>query len=265
MANLLEALQPQMQDTTSQLSTLLRAKTGKAGAAPTGTTSTQQEQAAVAQTAQAMEPVKQAAATQQVAQEQQAREIVQKTQQQQAQIQQQRQANAVQTQLRTNELLQGLEQGKGRIDLARYQAGLEQVGQNLRLSNQQYIDNLQREGARARLNVDLQFKEQLARATLEDNKQLLEKQLGNKSILAASDREFSKRMAEMGLNSAWEMFRNDAKAAKDTAVFTGIGGLITTGIGAYGTYEDAQEKKALRQSVKNQELAMSRSNFYDEN
>lgn len=242
MANLLEALQPQMQDTTSELATLLRAKSGKAVGGPATALSTQQEQAALAQTAQQMQPVEAAAQTQAMAQEQQARDIEQQSQQQQADIAQSREANKMQTQLRTDQLLQELEQGRGRIDLGKYQSNLEQVAFNLRLGNREYVDNLQREGSRARLNDRLQFETQLSRSILQDNKLLLEKQLGNKSILAANDREFSRRMSEMGIQNAWEMFRNDAKAAQNTALYSGIGTLITTGLGAYGKYTEDKAK-----------------------
>lgn len=234
MANLLEALQPQMQDTTSGLATLLRAKSGKAVSGPSTALSTQQEQAALAQTAQAMQPVQQAATTQQLAQQQQAQEVEQRAQQQQAEITQGRQANQLQMQLRTDQLLQELEQGKGKIDTAKYQASLEQLGQNLRLSNRQYVDNLQREGGRARLNDRLQFNEQLKEAILRDNKMLLEKQLGNKSILAANDREFKIQMERMGNQMAWDLFTNEMKAEKERGLATGLGSLITAGVGAYG-------------------------------
>ena len=172
MANLLEALQPQMQDTTSQLSTLLRAKSGKAVGAPATAISTQQEQAAVAQAGQAM----------------------------------------------------------------------EQLGQNLRLNNQKYVDNLQREGSRARLNDDIQFREQVAKSVLQDNKSLLEKQLGNRSILSASDREFSIAMARMGVQDAWQMFRNESNAQQSAAQWSTGASLINTGLGAYGTYQERVEK-----------------------
>lgn len=238
MANLLEALrQPQLEDTTSQLATLLRAKSGKAVEEPTTALSTQQEQAAVAQAATGMQPIQQAAQIQQIGQQQQAREVEQKSQQQQAEIAQARQANQMQTQLRTDQLLQELEQGRGKIDLAKYQANLEQVGQNLRLSNQQYIDNLQREGARARLNDSLQFSEQLARSTLSANKDLLEKQLGNKSILATNDREFAKKLSEMGISNAWQMFNNEMKAEKERAQIGAIGSVLIAGVSAASKYK----------------------------
>jgi len=255
MANLLEALQqqqPQMQDTTSQLATLLRAKSGKAVGAPATALSTQQEQAAVAQTAQAMQPVQQAAVTQQASQEQQSRDLEQKRQQQVTDIAQSRQANQLKAQIDTNRILQDLEQGKGKVSLDKYKAGLEQVGQNLRLNNREYIDNLQREGARARLNDKIQFEEQLNRSIFQDNKQLLEKQLGNKSILNTNDREFSIKMEQMGVQTAYDIFRNDLKSQKETATIAGAGGLVKAGIGAYGTYEEkkeAAEEKAARKKA----------------
>lgn len=250
MANLLEALQPQMQDTTSQLSGLLRAKSGKAVSAPAGALSTQQEQAAVAQAGQAMQPVQQAAAMQQAEQQQQARGIEQQVGQQQAEITQSRQANQLKTQLQSQQLLQDLEQNKGKIDMARYQASMEQLGQNLRLSNQKYVDNLQREGSRARLNDDLQFREQLARSVMADNKSLLEKQLGNKSILAANDREFSIAMAKMGVQDAWSMFQNEGKAQQQAAQWTTGASVLTSGLASYGTYQEKQEREAERKKTK---------------
>lgn len=251
MANLLDALKsPGMADTTSQLSGLLRAKSGKAAAAPAGAVSTQQEQAAVAQTAQAMQPVQQAAATQQAEQEQQARGLQQQVGQQQAEIQQARQANQIKTQLQTQQILQDLEQNKGKIDMARYQSSMEQLGQNLRLSNQKYVDNLQREGNRARLNDDVQFREQLARSVLQDNKNLLERQLNNKSILSANDREFSIAMAKMGVNDAWQLFRNEAKAQQGAAQWTTGASVLTSGLAGYGSYQESQERKADREARK---------------
>ena len=244
MANLLEALKPQMQDTTSGLSTLLRAKSGKAVGGPTTALSTQQEQAALAQTAQQMQPVEAAAQAQAMGEEQQTREIQQKTGQQLTDIAQSQQANQMQTQLRTDQLLQELQQNRGKIDLAKYQSGLEQVGFNLRLSNKEYVDNLQREGSRARLDDKFQFEEQLTASILKDNKALFEKQLANKSILAANDREWQIAMERMGSQVAYDIFRNDMKADKERAAAGAIGTLITTGIGAYGKYTEDKDKTA---------------------
>ena len=246
MANLLQALQqqqPQMQDTTSGLATLLRAKSGKAVSGPATALSTQQEQAAIAQTQQAMQPVQEAAQTQEMAQGQQQREVQQRAGQQQAEIAQSREANKMQTQLRTDQLLQELEQGRGRIDLAKYQSNLEQVGFNLRLENKEYVDNLQRQGDRARLNSRIQFEQQLALSALADNKIILEKQLGNRSVLSANDREFARRMADMGIQNAWQIINNDIKAAQELGQAQAIGGLVTAGIAGYAKYKKDKKDK----------------------
>lgn len=253
MANLLEALQASgPAGTTSQLSTLLRAKTGKAVGGPATALSSQQERAAIAQTAQEMQPVQQAATVQQAQQEQQAREVAQRSQIGQAEVAQQRQANKLQNQIRTNQLLQELEQGKGKIDMSRYQASLEQIGQNLRLNNQQYVDNLQREGARSRLNDDLQFKEQLQASIFQDAKSLLEKQLGNKSILAANDREFEIAMERMGYENAVSLLNSQMRAEREAGMYAGIAGVAQAGISGYGAYAEAQEKKADRELLRSQ-------------
>lgn len=239
MANLLEALQPKMEDTTSQLSTLLRAKSGKAVAGPSTALSTQQEQAALAQTAQEMQPVRTAAQTQTAAQEQQAREVAQRAEQQQTEIAQGRQANELQMRFKTNQLLQELEQGKGKIDTARYQATMEQLGQNLRLSTKVYTDTLQREGDLALLGDKLQFEQQLQRSIFQDAQNLLEKQLKNKSILNAQDREYELSLERMGLNDALNLLRAELKGEKEAMAAKGVGTIITTGIGALGKYLDS--------------------------
>jgi hypothetical protein len=246
MANLLEALNQTAPttDTTSQLSTLLRAKSGKAVGGPTTALSTQQEQAAQAQAAQGMQPIQQAAQTQQLGQEQQSEQVEQATQIQKTDLAQSRQANTMQTQLRADQLLQELEQGKGKIDLAKYQSSMEQIGQTLRLGSQKYVDNLQREGTRSRLQDEIQFSEQLAQSIFEDNKTLLEKQLGNKSILAANDREFEIHLANLGIADAWAMLNNDLKAGREQARWAGIGAVGSGTISAYGKYDEYQDKKA---------------------
>lgn len=249
MANLLEALQPKMEDTTSQLATLLRAKSGKAVTAPAASLSTQQEQSALAQTTQQMQPVITAGQTQAASQEQQAREVQQRAEQQQTEVAQSRQANELQMRFKTNQLLQDLEQGKGKIDTARYQANMEQLGQNLRLSTKVYTDTLQREGELARLGDKLEFEEQLQRAIFQDTQNLLEKQLKNKSILSAQDREYEIALEQMGLNDALNLLRSELKGEKEAMAAKGIGSIITAGIGAYGKYLDSAQPSPTEQAI----------------
>jgi hypothetical protein len=130
------------------------------------------------------------------------------------------------------------------LDLSKDKANAEQIGVTLRLGDQQYVSNLQREGAKARLDDDNTFKTEMLKTSLGDQQEILEKNLGNKSILDASDREFQKSLAQMGIDDAWAMFRADQRAGQQQAMWTGIGNVATAGVGAYGAYDKSQSEQA---------------------
>jgi hypothetical protein len=79
---------------------------------------------------------------------------------------------------------------------------------------------------------------------------MLETKLGNQSVLSASDRDFKKSLAQMGASDAYTMFKDEMAAAKERALYSGIGALATAGIGAYGTYKDSQAKKPIAETTK---------------
>lgn len=248
MPNLLDTIRqnslPQQQgvtDETSKLQALLRAKSGKAVPGSEVAASNLGEQQAVAQGNQQIQTqVAPAIQMQQAGQEAQSAGIQQQEEQQVQQIEQTRKFDNIQNKLKTQQLLNDLERDKGRIDLARDKARLEQVGAQLRLQDKKYIDNLQREGQKARLGDSINFQESMAQSVLGSNKELLEKNLGNKSILDVNDRDFQKSLAQMGASDAYKMFKDDAKAQKERALYTGIGGLVSAGAGAYGASAGAK-------------------------
>lgn len=243
MANLLDtirqnnpALQQQGQtDQSANLQTLLRAKSGKAISGPEVAASNLQEQQTVDQTNnQLQNQIAPAAAIQNQQQQQQAVTQAQQVNQQGQEIAQQRKFDTLQTRLKTDQILSDLERNKGQINMQRDRAAVEQLGTNLRLQDQNYTQQLQREGNLARLGDQNSFQQSLQRNILGDNQQLLEKQLGNSSVLDANDRQFKQAMANMDINTAWDMFHNDMVAQKQRALYTGLGSLATAGIGAYG-------------------------------
>lgn len=247
-SNLLDTIransQPQPQgvtDETQRLQTLLRARSGKSLSGGPVAASNLQETAAVDQANLQLGQVGQQAVMQSEELAQQEAGQAQQIAIQKQEIEQGRRFNTIQNQIRTDALLQDLEQNKGRIGADREKAVVAQVAQNLRLQNQKYIDDLQREGQKARLDDEISFNEELARSTFADNKELLEIQLGNKSILDAKDWEFRKAMGQMSTEQAYETFRNEAKAEQQRAIYTGIAGVAGASAGAYGKY---QEKKS---------------------
>lgn len=244
MANLLDTIrqnnpgvqQQGVTDESSKLQTLLRAKSGKAVGGSGVSASNLGEQAAVAQTNNQMQnQVAPAAEIQNQGQQAQQAQQTQTTNLQTQDVEQQRKFDTIQNKMKTNQLMSEFERNKGSIDLARDKSQLEQLGFQLRLQDKGYLDNLQREGNTRRLGDQQEFNEALADSVLGDQRQLLEKGLGNKSILDADDREFKKSLANMDSAYAYDMFRKDQSAAKERAMWSGIGGLATAGVGAYGS------------------------------
>lgn len=223
-------------DQTGRARTLLAAKSGKAvNAAASAPQSAVAESAAVDQTNQAMAPVQQAG---QVA----AAGIGQQVQQlgaaetgaradlalRQKQLQQ---SNSIQKQ----QLLADLSRDRASLDLDRDKAKLEQLAFTMRMGDQKYLDQLEMEGQRKRLDNDLNFKEEMQKSIMGSNDELLKKSLGNTNIMAANDRDYAKALSAMDINAALEMARNEAKDAKAAAMISGVGGLATAGIAAAGT------------------------------
>lgn len=256
MATLLDAIQqnsqPQKQgqtDTTQSLQGLLRAKSGKQVGGGDTVSSNLGEQSEVAQTNSQLQNqvAPQAAIQQQGLQQQQA------GQQQQAdiqgqQIEQQKSFNTIQSNLKTNQILSDLERQKGQIDMNTQKANLEQVGFNLRLQNQQYVDNLQMEGQKARLDDANQFRQELTKTMFDDNQQVLEDKLGKSTLLDASDNSFRHALAQMSVDDAWGMFNANKEAEKQRALYSGIGALATAGVGAAGGASAPQQGGAGGQS-----------------
>lgn len=232
-------------DQTQQLGTLLRAKTGKSVGGSAVGPSNLGEQQAVVQTNQTLqnEVAPQAAVQQAGLQAQQAGQQ-QSFNAQQQDITQNRKFDNIQTQMKTNSLLQDLEQSKGKVDAAQYQANVEQLGTNLRLQNQQYVDNLKREGDRARLDDENTFKEQMTATTFDNAQVILQDNLHNKSILDASDDDFHKAVSAMGVDDAYAMMRAQMQASDTAGFYQAAGAAAQSGIGAYGSYANKQDKQA---------------------
>jgi hypothetical protein len=257
MANLLDTIrqnsQPQkvgVTDESNKLQTLLRAKSGKSvGGSGIAASNLGEQQAVVdtntqlqSQVAPAAELQNQSLAGQQQGQQQQ-------EQIQTAEIEQGRKFDTIQSRLKTEATLSEFERNKGQIDLNRDRARVEQLGQQIRLQDKKYTDNLQREGQKSRLDDELEFRKQLTKSTLGDSQEILEKGLKGKSVLDANDREFSKSLAQMGIDDAWSMFRSQQRADQQRALYTGIASVTGAGVGAYGQASDISAANAAKENA----------------
>lgn len=165
----------------------------------------------------------------QAAQEQQ-----QQQQSQAANIEFQRQQNKLQSRIQTEAILRNLEQGRTALAEDKRQAGMEQVAANLRLQTDSYINQLQLEGARSRLQDDLSFDRAMKQQIASDNISLLQLKLNNQSLLDSNDRDFKKQLAQIDMDTAVQMAKQDAAFAAQQGQIQTFGQLATTGIGAYG-------------------------------
>lgn len=225
-----------LSDTSNQVAGLLRAKSGKAvGGGDTGA-SNLGEQQAVAQTNNTMQnTVAPQAATQQVAADVQATGAAQQQQQAVAGVAQARKFDDMNTKMRINSTLQDLEQSKGKLSAQDETAKVNMAAQNLRLQNSAYIQQLTQEGQMSRLNNDLDFKTELAKASMGDNEELMRTELGNKSIIDVNENDFRKAMGEMTADRAYDIFKNAEQNEKDRAIYTGISAVGSAAVGAAGS------------------------------
>lgn len=266
MATLLETLKknlggvttPELDvDETGQIQKLLAAKQGIVGPesalGPRGLAIG--EVAAKGQTQEQLSKLGTAAQMQTTQLTQAARgEEMQQKQQEEA-LSAQRQEGQLRTRIQTENILRGLEQGRASLSEEQRRQGLEQVASNLRLQDRQYVDNLQREGARARLEDSISFNEALKRSILEDNLSLTQQFYKDKAALDLSDREWSKYLATIDIDSAMQMMRDDARFATEQATIQGLGSLISTGIGIGGQAMGGgfnQNYRAYSESVREQ-------------
>lgn len=248
--NLLDTIKQNLQSTnqqapqaselnqTSLIQGLQQAKSGKAvGPAAAPAISNIQEQVANNQAL---------VASQQMAQAGQM--AAQQIQQQQAEQQQQALQQAKRLDQQTVEmmdkftqqqdaLLNDYQKGIKQLDLNKDKSKMEQIGFNIRLGNQKYIDNLQQEGARSRLDNQLTFNEELAKTIFNEESDLFNSDLQFRGMINADGRQFADEMSNIDIDFALRMAEAENAAANQRAMWQGIGSLISGGIGAYGAQQ----------------------------
>lgn len=242
------ATQASEQNVTGQTQRLLQAKTGKAvapGSAPR--ISNVGEQQANAQTALGGQ-----ALAQQVQQGQQALQTQVAQQGQgiaQAQQEQTFEAKKQETDYLRNEdaILDQYLQGTKKLDLSKDKAKFEQMGFQMRATDQQYMDNLGREAQRAQLDNDLKFKEEMARTVFAEEGDLFQDNMDFRSAMFSDKQDFIEQMSNMDLDYAIQMGTFANQQASANSMFTGVGQVTSGGIKAYGAYKnkhpDAEESE----------------------
>lgn len=223
-------------DTTSQISALNVAKTGKVARPTTGPRSSNlQEQIAAGQAALGVSELQQQAKIK-AAELGQAEKA--QTEQQGLQERQLDEASLQQHDTYANQsarILQELSQQGRALDFKKDAARVEQLGISTRLANDKYTTQLEQEGARSRLDTEIGFDEALQNAIWADEKDLLDHDMEFRTAINAKQNDFNEYMQNMGFDRALDIAEAEKKAANQRMIWEGISSLGSAGIGAYQT------------------------------
>lgn len=225
-------------DQTGALQSLLSARGGKAvgGGAPTPRLSNVQEQVQQNLARQQAEQQQQTGQLQATQIEQAAAGQKQQMEQQVAQVEQSRVEAIDRYTAESERLLRDFSREGQQLNFQKDAAKLEQLGFNLRLADDKYLNKLQIEGKRARLDNDRNFEYELAKSVFADEQELFNSNLQFKSLMRAKDREFERELSNIDIASALQIASARADAANSATLWTGLGNVVSSGIAAYGAY-----------------------------
>jgi hypothetical protein len=183
---------------TAKVADLLRAKSGRA-VSSTGVGQTNlAEQSAVADANSTLQnQVAPAAELQNNQLQLQADEQQQSADLQKADVDQRRNIVQQQAQNKLGELMQSFGQQRQELDLKRDRAQVDQIMTTARLANKQYVDQLEEEGRKLRLDNAADFQNQLLDTTFENNSSLIKSKIGADNVLRSTDRQYQQRLSQI--------------------------------------------------------------------
>lgn len=222
-------------DTTFQAQRLLRGKTGKVvsgGTAPR--MSNIGEQAVVDQTRAGLAEVATQSKLQSAQIEQKHEQIDAEAKLQGRQLDEQQLSQMDRFQNQADEIMTQLSQGQRELDLNRDKMKLEYVALNLRLANEKYIENLQLEGQRSRLDSEIFFNEELSKALFDEELEMFRSDMDFRAMMSADDREFNELLFNMDVEHAQRMAKMARDAANQRAIWEGIGTLTSVTASSFG-------------------------------
>jgi hypothetical protein len=152
-----------------------------------------------------------------------------------------RQVNASQELMnRSLSILQDFEQGRAKLELGKDKARMEQALFGMRLSNKKYVDQLEIEGRKRRLDNAVQFKEALTETLFKEELDLLKSDISFKRKLAGDEREFAALLESIDLDTALRLVMQESEAANIALIAQGSKEVIS-GVLKYAAEKEAPE------------------------
>lgn len=253
-------------DQTTRAAELIRAKSGQAQPGTDIVKSNQAEQTQVANARQEQQQVVQPTLQAQVAgATQQMQGIEQQQVNQLADLSQSRQYVDQQATAKLNGILDTLRTQKYQLDLDTKQSMMEQAGFMLAMRDREYVDKLEQVGKLRNLQDKINYSNEMQDVVFGSSIELIKVKLGQADVLDASRRDYNQALAKLSIDDAiqiadmesqhgqtmFDIAREKAKYGYSTEAALNriagqgqaVSGLVSGGIGAYGTYQSAQDRK----------------------
>lgn len=144
----------------------------------------------------------------------------------------------------------------------RQQARTEHAGFLMRLSSEKYENRLQIEGARARLNQEMAFREEMQRTIFRDEIDLLEDDLDFRALLNADERQFKEFLAQMDLDYSIKIAEQKRIVQNIQAKGQATDALMKAGGDVYDKYESGEFDTKFQESNLDREIAGERQLSY---
>lgn len=166
--------------------------------------------------------------------EQQAKEQEQQFQQRTAMLDEQALNSRQQMLNKTQEILQDFSQRRGELDFKENSSRVQYALASLRMSNDDYLDRLEAEAARSRLDDQTAFEWELTQSIFADEMELFKNDLAFKHSMNADERAFRDYLAEIDIDQAIQLSGMDIQAAETAAQYKAGGEFLSAGVQAVG-------------------------------
>jgi len=143
---------------------------------------------------------------------------------------------------KVSNILQEYSQRTGEIQMREDSAKTQFALGMMRMSNDDYLDRLETEGAAARLNETAAFEWELTQSIFKDELELLRNDLAFQASMNADERAFKEYLAEMDWETAIQLAEAELESEQTIQRYEAIGdvvsGVTRAGVKAYGTFGD---------------------------
>ena len=168
--------------------------------------------------------------------EQQAKEQEQQFQQRTAMLDEQALNSRQQMLNKTQEILQDFSQRRDELNFREDSARVQYAMTSMRMSNDDYLDRLEAEAARSRLDDQTAFDWELTQSIFKEEFEMFKNDLSFRAAMNAEEREFKEYLAEIDINQAIQLAALKTEASETAAQYQAYGNIASGTIRAGAAY-----------------------------